>query len=89
MHLKGAIKYILEKSNFKIFANSLRMLKENKNSNKLINIPEKMTDDEQSKIRYFLGKRSDNPDNIDWIPTSFNHNQARTKSKTIKFDQRR
>ena len=65
------------------------MLKENKNSNKLINIPEKMTDDEQSKILYFLGKRSDDPDNIDWIPTSFNHNQARTKSKTIKFDQRR
>lgn len=65
------------------------MLKENKNSNKLINIPEKMTDDEQSKIRYFLGKRSDDPDNIDWIPTSFNHNQTRTKSKTIKCDQRR
>ena len=48
-----------------------------------------MTDDEQSKIRYFLGKRSDDPDNIDWIPTSFNHNQTRTKSKTIKCDQRR
>ena len=55
------------------------MLKENKNFNKLINIPGKMTDDEQSKIRYFLGKRSDDPDNVDWIPTAFNNNQARKK----------
>ena len=89
MHLKGTIKSILEESNLKIFANSLTMLKENKNFNKLINIPGKMTDDEQSKIRYFLGKRSDDPDNVDWIPTAFNSNQARTKPKIIKVDQRR
>ena len=89
MYLKGAIKSNLEKSNLKIFANSLTMLKENKNFNKLINIPGKMTDDEQCKIRYFLGKRSDDPDNVDWIPTAFNNNQARTKSKIIKVDQRR
>ena len=55
------------------------MLKENKNFNKLINIPGKMTDDEQCKIRYFLGKRSDDPNNVDWIPTAFNNNQARKK----------
>ena len=36
---------------------------------------------------YFLGKRSDNPENIDWIPTNFNHQQARTKHKIIKADQ--
>ena len=65
MYLKGAIKSNLEKSNLKIFANSLTMLKENKNFNKLINIPGKMTNDEQCKIRYFLGKPSDDPRNLD------------------------
>ena len=48
-----------------------------------------MADDEQCKIRSFLGKRSDYPDNVDWIPTAFNNNQARTKSKIIKVNQRR
>ena len=65
------------------------MLKENKNFNKLINIPGKMTNDEQCKIRYFLGKPSDDPRNLDQIPTAFNNNQARKKSKIIKVDQRR
>ena len=37
----------------------------------------------------FLGKLSDDPENIDWIPTIFNHKQARTKSEIIKVDQRR
>ena len=56
------------------------MLKENKNFNKLINIPGKMTNDEQCKIRYFLGKRSDDPHNVDQISTAFNNNQARKKN---------
>ena len=38
---------------------------------------------------YFLGKRSDDPENIDWVPTIFNHKQARTKSDIIEVDQRR
>ena len=38
---------------------------------------------------YFLGKRSDDPDNIDWIPTIFNHKEGRSKSQIIKVDQRR
>ena len=38
---------------------------------------------------YFLGKRSDEPENIDWIPTIFNHKQARSKSGIIKVDQQR
>ena len=38
---------------------------------------------------YFLGKRSDDPENIDWIPTIFNHKQVRKKSEIIKVDQRR
>ena len=48
-----------------------------------------MTADEQSTMCYFLGKRSDDPENIDLIPTIFNHKQARTKSEIIKGDQRR
>ena len=47
-----------------------------------------MTADEQSTMCYFLGKRSDDPENIDWIPTIFNHKQARTKSEIIKVDQK-
>ena len=38
---------------------------------------------------YFLGKHSDGPENIDWIPTIFNHNQIRSKSEITKVDQRR
>ena len=38
---------------------------------------------------YFLGKRSDDPENIDWIPTIFNHKQAIKKSEIIKVHQRR
>ena len=38
---------------------------------------------------YFLGKLSDDPENIDCIPTIFNHKQARSKSEIIKADQRR
>ena len=38
---------------------------------------------------YFLGKRSDDPENIDWIPTIINHKQARSKSEIIKVNQRR
>ena len=48
-----------------------------------------MTADDQSTMCYFLGKRSDNLENIDWIPTIFNHKQARTKSDVIKVYQRR
>ena len=48
-----------------------------------------MTADEQRTMCSFLGKRSDDPENIDWIPTIFNHKQARTKSDIIKIDQRR
>ena len=44
-----------------------------------------MTADEQSTMCYFLGKRSDHPENI----KIFNHKQARTKSEIIKVDQRR
>ena len=39
-------------------------LKENLNFNKLINLPGQMAADEQSTMRYFLGKRSDDPENI-------------------------
>ena len=46
-----------------------------------------MTADEKSIMCYFLGKRSEDPENIDWIPTIFNHKQARTKSGIIKVDQ--
>ena len=45
--------------------------------------------DKQRIICYFLGKCSDDPENIDWIPTTFNYKQARTKSDIIKVDQRR
>ena len=38
---------------------------------------------------YFLGKRSGVPENIDWIPTIFNHKQTRTKSEIMKVDQQR
>ena len=48
-----------------------------------------MTAGEQRTMYYFLGKRSDAPENIDWIPTIFNHKQARTKSDIIKVDQQR
>ena len=48
-----------------------------------------MTADEKSTMCYFLGKPSGDPENIDWIPTIFNHKQARTKSEIIKVDQRR
>ena len=48
-----------------------------------------MAADKQSTMCYFLGKRSDDPKNIDWIPTISNHKQARTKSEIIKGDRRR
>ena len=48
-----------------------------------------MTADEQSTMCYFLGKRSGGPENIDWIPTIFNHKQTRTKSEIMKVDQQR
>ena len=48
-----------------------------------------MAADEKSTMCYFLDKRSDDPENIDWIPTIFTHKQARTKSGIIKVDQRR
>ena len=38
---------------------------------------------------FFLGKHSDDAENIDLIPTIFNHKQARTKSEIIKVDQQR
>ena len=38
---------------------------------------------------YFLGKCSDNLENIHWIPTIFNHKQARSKSEIVKVDQQR
>ena len=34
-----------------------------------------MTADEQRTMCSFLGKRSDDPENIDWIPTIFNINK--------------
>ena len=40
---------------------------------------------DESSICYFLGKCSDDPENINWIPTIFNHKQARTKSEIIKL----
>ena len=43
----------------------------------------------KSTMCYFLGKRSDDPENIDWIPTIFTRKQARTKSEIIKVDQQR
>ena len=43
----------------------------------------------KSMMCYFLGKRSDDPENIDWIPTIFTHKEARAKSEIIKVDQRR
>ena len=64
-------------------------LKENLNFNKLIKSSEQVTADEQNTMCYCLGKRSDDPENIDRIPTIFNHKQARTKSEIIKVDQRR
>ena len=64
-------------------------LEQNLNFNKLINLPGQVTADEQSTMCYFLGKLSDDPENIDWIPTIFNHKQARTKSEIIVVDQRR
>ena len=36
-------------------------------------------------IYYFLGKCSDDPENIDWIPTIFNYKQARSKSEILLF----
>ena len=48
-----------------------------------------MTADEQSTMCYFLGKCSDDPENIDWISTIFNHKQARTKSEIIRVGQQR
>ena len=46
-----------------------------------------MTANEKSSICYFLGKLSDDPEDIDWIQTIFKHKQARTKSEIIKVDQ--
>ena len=48
-----------------------------------------MTADEQSTMCYCLDKCSDNPENIDWIPTIFNHEQAGAKSEIVKVDQQR
>ena len=44
-----------------------------------------MTADEQSTMCYFLGKRSDDPENINCIPTIFNHQQKRTNLKLSKL----
>ena len=84
------IKSILEKSNLKILKKLSRMQpEENLNFNKLINLPGQVTAEEQSTVCYFFCKRSDDPDNTDWISTIFNHKQARAKSEIIKVDQRR
>lgn len=40
-----------------------------------------------NKAKCYLGKHSDYPENIDWIPTIFNHKHERTKSEIIKVDQ--
>ena len=53
-----------------------------------LNLPEEVTADEQRGMCYFLGKRSDDPENIDWIPTIYNHKQATTISDIIKVDHR-
>ena len=41
------------------------------------------------KAKCYLGKHSDYPENIDWIPTIFNHEHERTKSEIIEVDQSR
>ena len=88
MYLKATIKSILEKSDLKILTKSSRVqLKENLNFNRLINVPGQVTADEQSRMCYFLGKRSDDPENIDWIPTIFKHKQRSSQSEIIKVDQ--
>ena len=84
MYLERDIKSILKKSNLEILAKYSKMqLKENLNFNTLINLPGQVTEDEQSKTLYFLGKRSGNPENIDWIPTIFNHKQNLKLSKLL------
>ena len=54
------------------------------NFNKLTNLPEQVTADGKSSICYFVGKLSDNPEDIDWIQTIFKHKQARTKSENYQ-----
>ena len=38
---------------------------------------------------FFLGKRSDNPENVDWVPSVFNHARAAPKTKLVMMDQSR
>ena len=37
----------------------------------------------------FLGKRSYNPENVDWAPSVFNHARAASKAKLVMKDQSR
>ena len=38
---------------------------------------------------FLLGKRSSNPENIDWAPSVFNHARAARKAKLVMKDQSR
>ena len=38
---------------------------------------------------FFSGKRSDNPENVDWAPSVFNHARAAPKAKLVMKDQTR
>ena len=37
----------------------------------------------------FSGKRSDNPENVDWAPSVFNHSRAAPKAKLVMKDCKR
>ena len=36
---------------------------------------------------FFLGKRADNPENVDWTPSVFNYARAALKEKLVMKDQ--
>ena len=38
---------------------------------------------------FFSGKRSDNPESVDWAPSVFNHARAAPKAKLVMKDQTR
>ena len=38
---------------------------------------------------FFSGKRSDNPENVDWAPSVFNHSRAAPKAKLVMKDCKR
>ena len=40
-------------------------------------------------LSFFSGKRSDNPENVDWAPSVFNHARVAPKAKLVMKDQSR